>query len=159
MRSDQFREGRVLFAEMYDRLRRFAGAVGPWDMEPDDLLQEALARTLRRGPLTRLDNPEAYLRRTITNLARNHQKRQIVARQAQRSLETEMPISTTPSYPSDLGDLLNLNPIGRAVLFLHDVEGHSFSEVAELLGLTEANSRQIAARARQFLRNQISQEV
>ncbi len=128
-------------------------------MEPDDLLQEALVRTLRNGSLERLENPEAYLRRAITNFAVNHQKRRSVASAAQRNLEITTPTATTPSYPSDLGDLLSLNPIGRAVLFLHDVEGHSFSEVARLLGLTEANSRQIASRARQLLRDQIGQEV
>lgn len=159
MQSDEHREGRVLFAEMYDRLRRFAGAVGPWDIEPDDLLQEALFRALRLGPLTRLDHPEAYLRRTITNLARNHGKRQRNARTAQRSLETQVPVPTAPTYPSDLGDLLELDPIARAVVFLHDIEGHRFGEVGDLLGISEVNSRQIAARARQLLRQKIEQEV
>lgn len=144
---------------MYDRLRRFAGAVGPWDMDPDDLLHEALVRTLRRGPLNELENPEAYLRRTITNVARNWVKRQGVARAAQRTLEAHAQLSTDPDYPSDLGDLLELNPIGRAVLFLHDIEGHPFAEVAELLGISEANSRQIAARARGILRQQIEEEA
>lgn len=143
---------------MYDRLRRFAGAVGPWDMDPDDLLHEALVRTLRRGPLTGLENPEAYLRRTITNIARNWVKRQGIARVAQHTLEAHAKLSTDPDYPSDLGDLLELNPIGRAVLFLHDIEGHTFAEVGELLGISEGNGRQIAVRARGMLRRQIEEE-
>jgi RNA polymerase sigma factor (sigma-70 family) len=159
LQSDQYREGRILFAEMYDRLRRFAGAVGPWDMEPDDLLHEALVRTLRLGPLTRLENPEAYLRRTITNIARNWMKRQGIARSAQHSVAARADAAAEPSYPSDLSDLLELDPIGRAVVFLHDIEGHTFAEVGELLGISEGNSRQIAVRARHVLRHQIDQEA
>ena len=58
-----------LFARLYPSLRRFAAVVAPREIDPDDLLQEATARALRRGPLGRLDHPEAYLRRTMVNLA------------------------------------------------------------------------------------------
>ena len=58
-----------LFAELYGPLRRFAAVVGPIEVDPDDLLQEAVARVLRRRRLTDLDQPGAYLRRTIVNLA------------------------------------------------------------------------------------------
>jgi hypothetical protein len=39
------------------------------DVDPDDLVQEAFLRILRKGPLRRLDNPGADLRRTIVNIA------------------------------------------------------------------------------------------
>lgn len=47
---------------------------GSVDVEPDDLVQEALVRTLRKGPISDLDNPLAYLRTTIANLASNQRR-------------------------------------------------------------------------------------
>ncbi len=58
-----------LFKKLYPPLRRFAAVVTPVEVEPDDLLQEAVTRALRRGSLTELDNPGAYLRRAMVNLA------------------------------------------------------------------------------------------
>src|SRR5688572_13795557 len=55
---------------IYPGLRRFAAAWAPLEVDPDDLLQEAIARTLAAGPLARLDNPGAYLRTVIANVAR-----------------------------------------------------------------------------------------
>lgn len=37
----------ALIRSLYPTLRRFAGAMGPAEVEPDDLVQEALVRTLR----------------------------------------------------------------------------------------------------------------
>ena len=51
---------RALLDDLYPSLRRFAAVVGPAEVEPDDLVQEALLRVLERGPLGRLDNPTAY---------------------------------------------------------------------------------------------------
>lgn len=58
---------RRLFEDQYEGLRRFAAVTAPMDIEPDDLLQDALVRVLSRGPLSDRDNPVAYLRRTIVN--------------------------------------------------------------------------------------------
>ena len=42
--------------------------------EPDDLVQEALVSTLRKGSISDLDDPLAYLRKTIVNLASNQRR-------------------------------------------------------------------------------------
>lgn len=47
-----------------------------------------------------------------------------------------------------------LDPRERAAFLLHDVFGHPFAEVAEVLDLTEANARQIASRARRRVRDE-----
>ena len=39
----------ALFARLYPGLRRFAAVCGSFDTDPDDLVQEAVARTLRRA--------------------------------------------------------------------------------------------------------------
>ncbi len=61
--------------EIYPVLRRFAAMVAPYDLEPDDLLQEALVAVLRKRRLSELDHPAAYLRRTILSVAGGHNRR------------------------------------------------------------------------------------
>lgn len=43
-----------LIAGLYPALRSFASVVAPSEEDPNDLVQEALVRTLRGGPLSRL---------------------------------------------------------------------------------------------------------
>ena len=64
----------AVFEHLYPGLRRWAAATGPADVDPDDLIQEAVARTLRHHALCDLDDPGAYLRRAIVNLAANHRR-------------------------------------------------------------------------------------
>lgn len=147
-----------LFAELYGPLRRFAAVVGPVEMEPDDLLQEAVARVLRRRRLTDLDEPGAYLRKTMVNLASN--QRRSFARE--RRALTRFGASTQASgdvYPSDLNELLGLPPRERAVLYLSEVEGYRYAEIGDLLGCSEAAARKRAMRARRHLHIQILGEV
>ena len=63
-----------LFVELYPSLRRFAAVVGDDDMEPDDLVQEALTSALTRGSLSDLDKPGAFLRKSIMNLIRSSRR-------------------------------------------------------------------------------------
>ena len=66
---------RELIGELYPSLRRFASAVRPPGEDGNDLVQEALLRTIRsKGSLMGLDNPGAYVRRTIVNLAKDLQR-------------------------------------------------------------------------------------
>lgn len=91
----------------YDSLRRFAAVVGPPVAEPDDLVQEALVRTLRVTPLHQLDNPERYLRRTVVNLARNARRSN---RRRDAALLRLRPVDVTADeHPSDLADLDRLH--------------------------------------------------
>jgi RNA polymerase sigma-70 factor (ECF subfamily) len=47
--------------------------------------------------------------------------------------------------------LESLSPEQRAVFLLHDVFDYGYGEVAEIVGKTEANARQLAARARRHV--------
>ncbi len=55
------------FEGLYPTLRRFTAMVADLDMDPDDLVQEALAATLQLHRLSELDQPAAYLKRTIVS--------------------------------------------------------------------------------------------
>jgi len=60
------------------------------------------------------------------------------------------------SYPDDALDLdaalANLPDVGRAVVWLHDVEGFTHKEIAGLMGKTESFSKSQLSRAYQRLR-------
>ena len=142
-----------LLRSLYPGLRRLAGACGPIDVEPEDLVQEAVTRALRRGPLTELEHPGAYLRQKIVNLASNRRRGHHRWQVALRRPGPAMP--EADGYPSDLSELLRLEPADRAVLFLVDVEAASFLEAARVLGCTEEAARQRASRARRRLRERM----
>lgn len=149
-------ESRV-FAELYPALRRFAAVVGPIELDPDDLLQEAVVRVLKRHRLDELDHPGAYLRKAILNLASNERRRFAIRRRAMASFGVDCPPSDT--YPSDLHDLLRVPAPERAVLYLTEVEGYRYAEVGLMLGCTEAAARKRAMRGRRRLYAELAEEV
>jgi DNA-directed RNA polymerase specialized sigma24 family protein len=57
----------------------------------------------------------------------------------------------TPNYPSDLADLNDLSPRERSALYLHEVEGYHFAEIATMLGCSEAAAKKAGSRARRRL--------
>lgn len=62
-------------------------------------------------------------------------------------------VSSRPDEALDLdAALANLPPIGRAVVWLHDVEGYTHKEIAEMMGRTESFSKSQLSRAYQRLR-------
>lgn len=147
-----------LFAQLYGPLRRFAAVVGPIGSDPDDLLQEAVARVLRRRRLTDLDEPGAYLRRTMVNLASNQRRQFARVREALTRLGTDA-AAVRDVYPSDLADLSRLAPGERAALYLSEVEGYRYAEIGRLLGCSEAAARKRALRARRRLHAALVGEV
>ena len=143
-------DGYESFARLYPALRRFAAVIADLDLEPDDLLQEALAATLERQDFGEIRDPGPYLKRAMVNAVASHRRRGGILRRITPRLAGEA--SRVDSYPSDLGVLDELAPIDRAVVFLIDVEGMSSGEAAEQLGLTEGATRKRVSRARRKLR-------
>jgi RNA polymerase sigma-70 factor (ECF subfamily) len=143
-------EERELITALYPALRKIAAVAGSVDVEPDDLVQEALVRTLRKGPLSDLDNPLAYLRRTVVNLASN--QRRSLGRRRRAVARLNVDESWLPSYPADIEAILDLPPKHRAILYLVEVEGVPYEEAAEQLGMTTVAARAMAHRARERAR-------
>ena len=142
----------VLFASLYADLRRFAAVVGWPDHDPDDLIQEAVARALRHGPLGQLQNPSAYLRTAIIRLASNRWRGRAMRDLAHRRVALREHDGALDAYPSDLDELRRLDTRDRAVLFLSAVEGRPFAEVADLLAISEPAARKRSSRALAQLR-------
>lgn len=142
-----------VFRRVYPRLRRFAAAWTSAADDPDDLVQEALARTLARHSLIDLDEPLAYLQRAVANLAKNtyRARARVAPRRADRAGDRDV-------YPSDLADLERLRPEDRAALYLVDVEGLDVASAADILGCTTAVLSGRLKRGRRLLERVVTKE-
>jgi DNA-directed RNA polymerase specialized sigma24 family protein len=130
--------------------------IGRWDVEPDDLVQDAFARVLVRDPGS-IDELGAYLRRTIVHLATDERRRAGRATTALSRLRSGG--VSADSYPSDLDDLMRLQPTVRALLYLVEIEGSPVADAAELLGMSHDSARVALMRARRRLRSELTEEA
>jgi RNA polymerase sigma-70 factor (ECF subfamily) len=144
--------------ELYPTLHRFAAVVAPWDVEADDLLHDALVDVLAKRSLSEIDHLAAYLRRTIVNLAAGHSRRRGALRMALARMTSGHDENDQPSYPSEMTELEGLPPKERAVLYLAEVEGYRYAEIARMLGCSEVAARKRASRARERLRVRMALE-
>jgi RNA polymerase sigma-70 factor, ECF subfamily len=145
----------LLFSIAY----RMLGSVA----EAEDVVQEGYLRyerALAEGAA--VESPKAYLSTVVTRLAIDE------LRSARRRRETYSgqwlpePLLTDegaddPAAAAQQSDSLSmafllllerLGPVERAVFLLHDVFGYEHREIAEIVGRSEENCRQIARRAR-----------
>jgi DNA-directed RNA polymerase specialized sigma24 family protein len=134
--------------DLYEPLRRFAAIVGR-NLEPDDLVQEAFARVLVVDP-GRIDDTGRYVRRIIANLAHNERRRAERGARALSRIGTAAP--SVDDYPSELADLMFLEPRVRGLVYLVDIEGATVADAADQVGLPAANARMALTRARRRLR-------
>jgi RNA polymerase sigma-70 factor (ECF subfamily) len=156
---------------LFDVAYRMTGSVA----DADDLCQEAWLRW-QRVPRDEVDVPEAWLVRTVTNLAIDRARSAQVRREhyvgpylpeplITGAFDESMPSGATddPERRAELADSLTfaflvmldaLDPTARAVLLLHDVFGFDFDEVARAVGKAPAACRQIASRTRRKLGEQ-----
>ncbi|MEU4426048.1 sigma-70 family RNA polymerase sigma factor, partial [Actinoplanes sp. NPDC024001] len=136
------------------------GSVG----DAEDIVQEAYlgaARAARAG--TTITDAKAYLTTAVTRLGINHLRSARVNRETYVGNWLPEPVVVPadgpgPAEHAELADSLSmaflvlletLTPVERAVFMLHEVFGYRHAEIASIVGKTEANCRQIFARARQ----------
>src|SRR5215475_1054711 len=145
-----------LLAERGDDLMRAAIALTGSRAEGEDLLQAALERLLRNWG--RVDDPEAYLRRTLYNLAADDWRRRGRWRSKLplvRDRYQAAPADATEAV--DLGDALvramnQLPRHQRVVIVLRYWEQLSEAQTAELLGCSEGAVKSAASRGMRRLR-------
>ena len=135
------------------------GSVG----DAEDLVQDAflgLTRAYRAG--TAITAPKAYLTTAVTRLGLNHLSSARVRRETYVGNWLPEPVVVTDDRPgpvehAELADSLSmaflvlleaLSPMERAVFVLREVFGHDYPDVARATGKSEANCRQILARAK-----------
>jgi RNA polymerase sigma-70 factor (ECF subfamily) len=134
--------------------------------DAEDIVQEAFLRYQRAlGEGTHIESTRAYLSAVTTRLAIDHLRSARVRRESYIGQWLPEPLLTDdgeedPAAHAEQADSLSmafllvlerLNPVERAVFLLHDVFGYGYDEVAGIVGKSEANSRQLATRARRHL--------
>jgi DNA-directed RNA polymerase specialized sigma24 family protein len=141
---------------LYEPLRRFAAVVGRWDVDPDDLVQDAYVKVLRRSQ-SEIRDLGPYLRKTIANLAADGRRRGRRAETARHRIATAA--TASDSYPSDLDDLMRLPQKVRALLYMVEVERTPIADAADVVGMSGANARVVLMRARRRLRSELDAEA
>jgi len=143
-------------AERADRLMKTAVLLAGSREAGQDLLQTALERLLRHW--RRLDgDPEAYLRRTLCNLAADGARRRGRLQRKLLLLRAEAQASPDTTASVDLRDalvrlLLQLPARQRAVLVLRFWEQLTEAETAAVLGWPEGTVKSATARGLRRLR-------
>lgn len=143
-------EDEEIFSAIYDDLRRFAALVGRVGDDPDDLVQEALARVLAKRTLASLEDPARYVRVVITRVASNNKRKAARGDRARRRLEHRSPSEQRTWEVEDR--LERLAPRERAVLYLSIVEDLDSGRIAEMLGMRPGAVRTAKTRALKRLR-------
>jgi RNA polymerase sigma-70 factor (TIGR02957 family) len=147
----------VAFAIAY----RMLGSVS----EAEDVVQDALLRVhqvVESGE--QIASPRAFVATVTTRLAINELRSARVRRERYVGEWLPEPIVTDghddPARHAETADSLSLavlvlleslSPEQRAVLLLHDVFGYGYPQIAEIVGKSEDNVRQLATRARRHV--------
>lgn len=151
------------FRAMYPALHRFASVVADRDVDPDDLVQDALVGLLRSPP-ARIRDPEAYLRRSIVNAMAGVRRRAAVRRVTPVDPATaldELPAGGVQEvvWPAEVRAVMDaVPPADRALLYLLDVEDLTSGTVGSILGMSAVAVRARASRARRAARRVLGGE-
>lgn len=136
-------------------LLRFGHVLTGSPHEAEDLVQEALGKTMRRWNRSRLDDPVAYVRRVMVNthLTRWRRWGSRVRLGDVPEVAAEDP-SLQRSHDRDLlgRALASLPPRQRAVLVLRYLEDLPDADIAALLGCQQTTVRSQATRGLAALR-------
>jgi RNA polymerase sigma-70 factor (ECF subfamily) len=151
----------LLFSIAY----RMLGSV----VEAEDMVQEAYLRYQRAvGDHAEVEDPKSYLCAVVTRLCIDHLRSARVRRESYVGPWMPEPLLTEAAVPDGarivedadsvsmafLLVLERLKPVERAVFLLHDVFDYGYGEVAEIVGRSEDNCRQLAVRARRHVREE-----
>jgi RNA polymerase sigma-70 factor (TIGR02957 family) len=133
--------------------------------EAEDIVQEALLRlhrALESGD--RIESHRAYLGTVVTRLAIDHLRSARVRRETYVGEWLPEPLVTSadedPARHVEMADSLSLaflvvleslSPEQRAVFLLREVFDYPYEQIAEIVGKSEAATRQLAVRARRHV--------
>lgn len=154
-----------LYRSQAPRLRRFFSRK-TGNVEADDLVQDAFARYADRidRDLERVEEPEAYLTTVAANLLRNRVK--LAVRRAETHHEVfddERTLGCDPTVHLEQRDELRrldaavqrLRPRTREVFLLKRVEGMTYIQIAEQVGMSVKGVKKQMAKALFELRRDI----
>jgi RNA polymerase sigma-70 factor (TIGR02957 family) len=155
--------------EEYDELRtaafgiayRMLGSVS----EAEDVVQEGFLRLHRaRESGERIESPRAYMATVVSRLSLDHLRSARVRRETYVGEWLPEPLLASadddPARTAEMADSLSLaflvlleslSPEQRAAFLLREVFDEPYDRIAEIVGTSEQNARQLAARARRHV--------
>jgi RNA polymerase sigma-70 factor (TIGR02957 family) len=157
--------------EEFDELRRSAFAIAYRMLgsvsEAEDVVQEGWLRLHRaRKGGERIESPRAYLSTVVSRLSLDQLRSARVRRETYVGEWLPEPLVTSadddPARKAEVADSLSLaflvlleslSPEQRAAFLLHDVFDEPYDRVAEIVGTSEQNARQLATRARRHVQH------
>src|SRR5688500_3074785 len=167
--------------EEFDELRPSAFAIAYRMLgsvsEAEDVVQEGFLRLHRaRERGERIESPRAYLSTVVSRLSLDHLRSAQVRRETYVGEWLPDPLVASadddPAHKAEMADSLSLaflvlleslSPEQRAAYLLHDVFDEPYDRIADIVGTSEQNARQLATRARRHVeerrpRFQVSRE-
>jgi RNA polymerase sigma-70 factor (TIGR02957 family) len=152
--------------EEFDRLRPAAFAIAYRMLgsvsEAEDVVQEGFLRLHRvREGGQRIESPRAYLSTVVSRLSLDHLRSAAVRRETYVGEWLPEPLVTSadddPAHNAEMADSLSLaflvlleslSPEQRAAFLLHEVFDEPYGRIAQIVGTSEQNARQLVTRAR-----------
>ena len=130
--------------------------------DAEDVLQDAFLRW-QAADLSQVKSPKAFLTTIVSRLALDQLKSARRRREEYFGVWLPEPVmgGASPEDSADMAESLStaflfvleaLGPEERVAFLLHDVFGQEYAEIADTLQTSEANSRQLASRARKHMR-------
>ncbi len=151
---------------MKDKLFRLALRITFDRAEAEDIVQDTLIRVWdKRDEWSQMDSVEAYCLTITRNLAIDRSQKK-EAQNVELTLETqEMPDASVPDRQMERDEQLSIvhrliNELPekqRSIVQLRDIEGKSYKEIAEVLGLTEEQVKVNLFRARQRIKTKYNE--
>jgi RNA polymerase sigma-70 factor (ECF subfamily) len=140
---------------------RMLGSAG----EAEDVVQEGLLRLHRaRQGGERIESPRAYLSTVVSRLALDQLRSARARRESYVGEWLPEPLIASededPARQAEMADSLSLaflvlleslSPEQRAAFLLHEVFDEPYERIAEIIGTSEQNARQLASRARRHV--------
>ena len=157
-------------AEEFEALRPSAFAIAYRMLgsatEAEDVVQEGFLRMHRaRAEGERIESPRAYLSTVVSRLSLDHLRAARVRRETYVGEWLPEPLVTSadddPARKAEMADSLSLaflvlleslSPEQRAAFLLREVFDEPYDRIAEIVGTSEQNARQLAARARRHVK-------
>jgi RNA polymerase sigma factor (sigma-70 family) len=161
--TGEYDDGLSVFVSMRPRLFRIAYRMLGSAAEADDIMQDVWLRWQSTNR-SAVENPPAYLAKTATRLCINLAQSAYSRRESCIGTWLPEPVDTNsdPGSGAERGKALKLavmlllerlSPTERAAYVLREAFDYSYRQIADVLHLGEANTRQLVFRARKHLVN------